>query len=320
MIDLADARAMAHLRVGASPRGIAMAPDGAHAFVNNTLDGTLIVIDTALDTVVKTIAITDIPLAPVILLGKSLFNSALEPRLSTDNWISCAVCNFDDMTDARTWAGFPDGPRNTPSLLRVVDTLPVHWSDDLDELADVELTIRNIQAGAGLTQGDTLDSLGPPHAGLSADLDALAACMASLEPLPSPYPSDTPEVASGEEVFQLLGCQACHAPPSFTDGQLHDVGTGDPGLERNSHGRGTAFDTPMLRGSGSPHPTSTTARHPRSPTFSAPAQTTMSWPRFRLASWTTSSPICSRCQARGRRARARAPIVGGPTARRGHGL
>jgi cytochrome c peroxidase len=30
--------------------------------------------------------------------------------------------------------------------------------------------------------------------------------------------------------------------------QLHDVGTGDPNLERNSHGRGTQFDTPSLLG------------------------------------------------------------------------
>jgi cytochrome c peroxidase len=30
--------------------------------------------------------------------------------------------------------------------------------------------------------------------------------------------------------------------------QLHDVDTGDPKLERNSHGRGTQFDTPSLLG------------------------------------------------------------------------
>lgn len=248
VIDLATARAAANLRVGASPRGIAAAPDGERVFVNNTLDGTISVISTASDTIIETVAITDIPLAPVILLGKRLFNSALEPRLSTDNWISCAVCHFDGMTDGRTWAGFPDGPRNTPSLLGVGDTLPIHWSGDLDELADVELTIRNIQAGSGLAPGDTLDSLGPPHSGLSADLDALAAFMKTLEPLPSPYPSDTAQVASGAQVFGRLNCQACHAAPAFTDGRLHDVGTGDPALERNSHGRGTTFDTPTLRG------------------------------------------------------------------------
>jgi cytochrome c peroxidase len=32
------------------------------------------------------------------------------------------------------------------------------------------------------------------------------------------------------------------------DMQLHDVGTGNPELEHNSHGRGTQFDTPSLLG------------------------------------------------------------------------
>ena len=29
---------------------------------------------------------------------------------------------------------------------------------------------------------------------------------------------------------------------------IHDVGTGDPAKEKNSHGLGTNFDTPSLRG------------------------------------------------------------------------
>jgi len=38
-----------------------------------------------------------------------------------------------------------------------------------------------------------------------------------------------------------------HIPPIYTDHKLHDVGTGDYKKEKNSHGRGTAFDTPSLR-------------------------------------------------------------------------
>ncbi|MCH8282424.1 MAG: hypothetical protein IIC96_17295 [Chloroflexi bacterium] len=124
----------------------------------------------------------------------------------------------------------------------------MHWSGDLDELADVELTIRNIQFGTGLVPGDVHDSLGAPHAGLSADLDALAAYMDTLEVPPSPYAANTSQVREREEFFNSLGCQVCHAPPLFTDLQLHDVGTGDPATEKNSHGRGTNFDTPSLRG------------------------------------------------------------------------
>ncbi|MEE8518982.1 MAG: cytochrome c peroxidase, partial [Dehalococcoidia bacterium] len=210
-------------------------------------DGTLSVIDTATNLVTATVVTTVIPLAPQVLAGKRLFNSSEAPRLSTDNWISCAVCHFDGTHDGRTWEGFPDGPRNTPSLLGVGETLPVHWSGDLDELADVELTVRAIQAGAGLTTGDTLDSLGPRHTGLSEDLDALAAFLGSLEAPVYSLPAGE-SVVSGRQVFENLGCDTCHAPPLFTDLQLHDVGTGNPALERNSHGRGTSFDTPSLRG------------------------------------------------------------------------
>jgi len=55
-------------------------------------------------------------------------------------------------------------------------------------------------------------------------------------------------LTAGEQVFQTLGCAECHVPGTFIDGQTHDVGTGDPALEKNSHGRGTAFETPSLRG------------------------------------------------------------------------
>ena len=149
--------------------------------------------------------------------------------------------------DARTWLGFPDGPRNTPALFGVGETLPIHWSGDLNELHDVELTIRAIQFGTGLVFGDTYDSLGPPHAGLSPELDALAAYMDSIEVPISPYGDNRDTVKRGEIQFTALGCQSCHTPPLFTDRQLHEVGTGDPTKERNSHGRGTNFDTPSLR-------------------------------------------------------------------------
>ncbi len=248
VVDLTTGRGVAHLAVGANPRGIAVAPDRTRAFVNNTLDGTLSVIDTSADFVTHLVTLTEIPLDPQVLLGKRLFNSAEEPRLTADNWISCAVCHFDGTLDARTWVGFPDGPRNTPSLLGVVDTLPVHWSGDLNELADVELTVRNIQAGTGLTTGDTLDSLGPSYSGRSEDLDALVAYLETLEPPTSPYPGDTPETRRGAAVFEALSCQTCHQPTSFVDGELHDVGVGNPALERNSHGRGSMIDTPTLRG------------------------------------------------------------------------
>jgi YVTN family beta-propeller protein len=248
VINLETNRGVAHLAVGSNPRGIVMSPDGTRAYVNNVLDGTLSVIDTAGLSVVETVVLTDIPLDPQILLGKQIFNSAADPVLSTDGWISCASCHFDGGLDQRTWLGLSDGPRNTQALFGVGETLPIHWSGDLDELADTELTIRNLQAGTGFVEGDELDSLGPNHAGKSVDLDALAAYMDSLKSLPTPHETDPATFDAGALVFHTQGCATCHVPGKFVDGKLHDVGTGDPALEKNSHGRGTSFDTPSLRG------------------------------------------------------------------------
>jgi cytochrome c peroxidase len=112
----------------------------------------------------------------------------------------------------------------------------------------VEGTFGVIQGGSGLVEGEMYDSLGPRHAGLSEGLDAVAAFMASLEVPPSPYKISPEEFERGQQVFTGLGCDTCHPGPLYTDLQLHDVGTGDPKLERNSHGRGTQFDTPSLLG------------------------------------------------------------------------
>ena len=248
VIDLVTNKGIAHIDVGSNPRGIAINADGSRVFVNNVLDGTLSVIDTEKLSLSDQIKLTDIPLDPTLLQGKRIFNSSASPVLSTDNWISCATCHFDGMMDSRTWLGFPDGPRNTPSLLGVKDTLPIHWSGDFDELQDVEITIRDIQFGNGLLNGKSYDSLGFSHAGLSEELDALAMYMRSIKIRPSPYMHNRKAINQGRELFINLGCVSCHTPQLYTNLQLYDVGTGDPTKEKNSHGRGTEFDIPSLRG------------------------------------------------------------------------
>lgn len=73
VVDLTKRQLVAHIEVGDNPRGIVLSPYGSTAYVNNTLAGTVSVIDTAAYTVTTVITVTDIPLPPVLLNGKWLF-------------------------------------------------------------------------------------------------------------------------------------------------------------------------------------------------------------------------------------------------------
>ena len=253
VIDLRTSRGLAHIEVGDNPRGMVLSLDENMLYVNNTLSGSVSVIDTLEDRVVDEVFVTEIPLPPDVLNGKILFCTSSRSDMSKDQWISCATCHFDAKMDGRTWF-FRDGPRNTPSLIGVKDTLPIHWSGDLDELQDVESTIRNIQTGTGLGEGpsncDPACDQAAPNAGRSKDLDDLAAYLRSLrfDPNPNLNPDGTlSETARrGRAVFlsEETGCATCHVPPLYTDRAKHDVGTGVSPLET----KGTAFDTPSLRG------------------------------------------------------------------------
>lgn len=242
-----------HIEVGDNPRSMVLSHDGLKLFVHNSLSSSVSVVDTVSLSVTNVVAVAPSPLSANLLNGKRLFNSSDRADMSRDQWIACATCHFDGEMDTRTWF-FPDGLRNTTSLLGSGATAPYHWSGDLDELQDVEATIRDIQAGTGLAEGPdnctpTCDT-GPPNAGRSQDLDDLAAFMASLEFSPNPFtgPSDqlSESAQRGYNLFYspVTGCSGCHTPPLFTDHLRHDIGTGG-GPDEN---KGPEFDTPSLRG------------------------------------------------------------------------
>ena len=99
------------------------------------------------------------------------------------------------------------------------------------------------------------DPLGAPKAGLSADLDALAAYVESLQRDPvSPYPSSA-AVTRGAAIFERQGCRDCHSGARYTDSalvdgepRLHDVGTLSAGSGQRLGGPLLGIDTPTLVG------------------------------------------------------------------------
>ncbi len=255
--------------VGAGPEGLLV--DDDELWVLATLSRELTVWPVA-DLGATPDAIAQIDLTPPegevlsaeVLRGKQIFHSTADVRMTLDGYVSCASCHLDGDQDGRVW-DFTDrgeGLRNTITLLgrRGTGHGPIHWSANFDEVQDFENDIRGPMQGAGfLDDADwdaTSDTLGAPKAGLSADLDALAAYVESLETFPRAPAQEPAAVAAGEAVFDASGCADCHVPPSYTDSAfdedgeplLHDVGTLTADSGGRMGGELPGLDTPTLRG------------------------------------------------------------------------
>ncbi len=236
--------------VGRAPQGLTLSADGFTLYVNNFMDRSVGVYDlrplltagiAAVPSLTTLQAVDTERLSPTVLKGKQLFYDARDPRLAADRYMSCAVCHNDGGHDGRTWdlthAG--EGLRNTISLRgRAGGQGRLHWSANFDEVQDFEAQIRSLAGGTGLmadadlATGTRSQPLGDAKAGVSADLDALAAYVASLDsasasPMRDTNGALTAEAAAGRTVFATR-CASCHGGGDFSDSRgqvLHDVGT-----------------------------------------------------------------------------------------------
>jgi len=260
------------LNVGYALQGLALSADDRFLFADAYLSRELVVYDVGSfdvlpQPVVRLPIVETEPLPADVLLGKQLFNDSFDPRLAKDGYIACAHCHLDGEADHRTW-DFTDrgeGMRNTISLLgrAGVGHGPIHWSANFDEVQDFENDIRGPFGGMGLLDDADWethqDTLGAAKAGLSADLDALAAYVESLDAAPvSPYRdadgTPTPDAAAGQEIFDMLGCASCHGAVGVPDSMflapgdplLHDVGTITEASGQRLGGPLLGIDTPTL--------------------------------------------------------------------------
>jgi cytochrome c peroxidase len=202
-------------------------------------------------------------MSAAVLKGKQIFYNAADTRMSLDSYISCASCHVDGDSDGQVW-DFTDrgeGLRNSISLRGQsgVATAPLHWSGNFDEVQDFENDMRQFFGGTGFMANTDFNSgtrnqpLGAPKAGLSADLDSLAAYVNSLSstgrsPKRQANGAMTANGTAGLALFTSLGCQACHSGPAMTDRQRHDVGTIKPSSGNRIGGPLDGIDTPTLRG------------------------------------------------------------------------
>lgn len=263
---------------GHLPEGLVLAPDDAHAYVDERNSGDVAVIAIARDpaTGAVTLAVdgepiprfaSGDPMPADLRLGQQLFYSANSDvfPITRNHWVACASCHLEGRSDAVTWR-FEQGPRDTPSnaggtrgtgfLLRTADRtrLQDYW-----HTIDIE-------------QGGTFDPVAEAPL-----LDAIAAYVDRAIPLPIPPTTDPARVAAGKAIFERadVGCASCHHGPRLTDSGdgnptldlagpivLHDVGTcatapfADAAhLDVAGHPRDACrFDTPSLAGVASTPP------------------------------------------------------------------
>ncbi|MCU0775619.1 MAG: discoidin domain-containing protein, partial [Ideonella sp.] len=256
VVDPAGRRELFRAVVGQAPQGLVVSPDGRRLYVGNFMDRSVTVLDLdslisggerRLPVVATAGTVASERLAPAVLRGKQLFYDALDPRLARDSYMSCASCHRDGGHDGRTWdlTGFGEGLRRTPSLMgRAGMRLgALHWSGNFDEVQDFEGQIRALAGGQGLMAdadlavGTRQSPLGDRKAGVSPDLDALAAYVSSLSDFaPSPARDAagglTADGLAGREVFRNLSCATCHGGSAFSNAAmglaLQDVGTVKP--------------------------------------------------------------------------------------------
>jgi len=274
VIDAVNRRELMRVEAGLAPQGVATSADGQRLYVHNFMDRSVGVYDLSrlagtgetsvpLLGTVRTVGTER--LAAGVLRGKQLFYDARDPRLARDAYMSCASCHNDGGHDGRTWdlSGFGEGLRNTISLRgRAGAQGRLHWSANFDEVQDFEGQIRTFAGGTGLmtdaqfATGTRRQPLGDRKAGVSADLDALAAYVSSLNVVaPSPYRAAdgrlTAEGALGEAVFRRLGCASCHGGADFTNSATiapQNVGTiRQPGSGARLGGTLAGIDPPTLR-------------------------------------------------------------------------
>jgi YVTN family beta-propeller protein len=235
---------VARIPVKDNPRGITVAPDGRTAWVANTLDDSLSVIDVARDAVVARVDLGGPKQRTHIRWGEQLFHSA---NVTFQRQFACATCHPDGHVDGLTYDIEADGigvsPVDNRTLRGIYDTDPFKWEGTNATLAR--------QCGARLAIFFT--RIAP------FDPEQLRAVNDYTVTIPRPPNRHRPLGAplteaqrrgkvlfergrtnDGREIPNEGRCLFCHFPPYFTDRQQRDVGT-KQALDRQGK-----FDVPHL--------------------------------------------------------------------------
>ena len=216
------------LAVGTNPRGVAYAPDGRRAYVVNTLDDSVSVVDTDDYHVTGTIGLGGPETITELRRGARVFHSA---DAAYGRQFSCHGCHPDGHVNGLTFDIEPDGlgmrPVDNRTLRSILDTPPFKWEGINPSLFR--------QCGPRLAVFFTrLDPYSPQ------ELQALVRYMCTIEQPPNRFRRPdglTDAQRRGKAVFERkvsnLGrplkpqerCVHCHVGAHRTSREMADVGS-----------------------------------------------------------------------------------------------
>lgn len=218
--------------LGGRPMAVRLSRDDRLAYVANYLESSVQVVDLHERRVVRSIELGASERPSLARRGAAIF---YDGRRSLDQWYSCHTCHYEGGTNATVMDTLNDGSVRTfktvLSLYHLHETGPWTWHGWQTDLR------------AAMRKSLTETMHGPPPT--EDEISALLAFLQGLEP-PPPDVLDAEAAQRGRVLFasERAACATCHSGPRFTDGQIHDVGTGGP----NDVYQG--YNTPSLLGVG----------------------------------------------------------------------
>ena len=233
-----------HISTGDSPRGIVISADGNYAYVANSLDDSLTVIDLGKMEAAGRIDLGGPKIVSETRFGEKLFNNA---RIAFHHQFSCHTCHPDGHVDGLTYDIEADGigisPVDNRTLRGILDTAPFKW----------EGTNPTLQQQCGPRLSVFFTRLAPFS---PKELAALDLYITTIPRPPNRYHTPgtpyTPAQRRGKQIFERTTtndgreipvdyrCITCHPSPYYTNRQKRGFGMKLPS------DRTGLFDVPHL--------------------------------------------------------------------------
>jgi DNA-binding beta-propeller fold protein YncE len=228
-----------HFARGSAPSGLALSPSGDTLYVHLQFSHRLAAVklpserDELARPRIAELVVGRERLSATARLGRELFHTTGNKRLSDDGMLACAICHPDGGHDGMVWRLGGQGPRQTPVLAgRIQRKGPFNWRGDKPTLRENLVETAHRLGGKGLRENEL------------AALERYLAERFGVAPARAAPP--VAQIARGRALFNSddVGCARCHDPRrGFSDGKTHDVGS------ENRHDKGgPKFLTPSLIG------------------------------------------------------------------------